>query len=148
MPFQERQISQLCWLSRLCCAHYNPRTQTRNSPESEKLFYASQKRHQSTFRSSAKRQPAVTHFLSHGEPCFEQALHDLFVRMHVRFAAQYLNFRFQTGLVTEGKTVICLSYGFHFDVERQQRQFLAAFRAFSFVLMKNFVWRSKLRAFV
>jgi hypothetical protein len=41
-----------------------------------------------------------------------------------------------------------LSYGFHFDVNGQQGQFLAAFRAFSLILLENFIGRLKICAFV
>jgi len=41
-----------------------------------------------------------------------------------------------------------LSYGFHFNIDRQQRQFFAAFWAFSIMLLENFIWRFELHAFV
>jgi hypothetical protein len=41
-----------------------------------------------------------------------------------------------------------LSYGFYFDVDGQQRKFFAAFWAFSLMLLENFIWRFKLRAFI
>jgi hypothetical protein len=41
-----------------------------------------------------------------------------------------------------------LFYRFHFNINRQQRQFFAAFWAFSIMLLDNFIWRFKLRAFV
>jgi hypothetical protein len=41
-----------------------------------------------------------------------------------------------------------LSYGFYFNINRQQRQFFAAFGAFSIMLLENFVWRFKLRTVV
>jgi hypothetical protein len=38
--------------------------------------------------------------------------------------------------------------GFYFDIDGQQGKFFAAFRAFSIIILKNFVRRLKLRAFV
>jgi hypothetical protein len=39
-------------------------------------------------------------------------------------------------------------YGFYFDIDGQQGKFFAAFRAFSIIILKNFIRRLKLRAFI
>ena len=52
------------------------------------------------------------------------------------------------GVYTYSPQSVSSFYGFHFDINRQQGQLLAAFRAFSIIILKNFVRRLKLRAFV
>jgi len=41
-----------------------------------------------------------------------------------------------------------LSYGFYFDIDRHQGQFLAAFRAFSIILLEDFIRRLEFCPFI